>query len=274
MTGNSQRWESSPRTATRIPNIGAPSDPWIYWFGAAPASARCILLCLPCAGGSASMYANWATALPADISLAAVRLPGREARLREPAFERMEDFVAAFLPTLARIAQRPYALFGHSMGALMAYALMRALPAEATPPHHLFLSAHRPPHLDLGRAAIAEQPEAAFLKAVQGMGGLPEEVTRHSELLELILPTMRADFRLCENYPRGELAPHLPRLEMPVTLFGGGDDPTATPEALQCWSELCDDLRATRIFPGSHFYLRSQREALLGAIAAALAEIP
>ncbi|GAB6040931.1 thioesterase II family protein [Endothiovibrio diazotrophicus] len=258
--------------APRATAVRGGEDPWLYRFGAAPEAARCTLVCLPCAGCSSAMYASWAAELPADVGIAAARLPGREARLAEPPFKRMEAFVEAFLPTLRQLARRPYALFGHSMGALMAYALVTALPEAVPPPRHLFLSAHRPPQLDLGREPIAEKPQEAFLAAVQAMGGLPEEVSRHPELLELIVPPMRADFRLCETYPRGPDSGPSP-LRVPVTVFGGREDGNATPAAMERWGELCDDLRGVHILPGDHFYLRDHRPALLAAIAAVLREV-
>jgi surfactin synthase thioesterase subunit len=250
------------------------ADPWFYVFGPRPEAARISLLCLPCAGGSPAMYAPWARELPADVSLVAVRLPGRESRLAEPAHQAMDDFVADFLPTLRRLAARPYAIFGHSMGALMAYALMRALPEEVAAPEALFLSGHRPPQLDLGRAPIYDKPKRDFLEAVRAMGGLPDEIWAHQELMDLIEPAMRADFTLCETYPRGPERHGDVRLEVPVHVFGGQEDETATPASLEHWAELCPDLRSLRIRSGGHFYLRPHQSALLADIAAALEPRP
>ncbi len=251
------------RSAAARPRTAA--DPWYYVFGPDPARARLTLICLPCAGGSAAMYAPWAPLLPADLSIAAVRLPGREARLAEPAFDHMDPFVAAFLPTLRRLAQRPYALVGHSMGALMSYALVKAIQSDGTIPlpDAVVLSAHRPPHLDLGRKAIYQDSDADFLDAVTRMGGLPEEVLAHRELLDLVLPTMRADFQLCETYPRGEQIPPHPAVQVPVTVIGAQDDHTATPESLRRWADLCPHLRDVHIFPGDHFYLRPHQTAVV-----------
>lgn len=249
-------------------------DRWYYAFGPPPDRARMTLICLPCAGGGPAMYAPWAADLPGDVSLVAVRLPGREARIGEPAHATMEAFVVDFLPTLRRLAARPYALFGHSMGALMAYALMRDLPQDVPLPEALLLSAHRPPHLDLGRPPLAGKPKPEFLAAVRAMGGIPDEVWAYTELLDLLEPTMRADFALCETYPRGPAAHAGSRLAMPVHVFGGREDETATPDSLERWADLCGDLRAITVRSGGHFYLRDHRPALLAEIAEALRPAP
>lgn len=246
------------------------AERWFYVFGAPLERARVALVCLPCAGGSAAMYRQWSDGLPADVSLVTIRLPGREARLDEPAHLDMAGFVRDLLPVLQGLAGRPYALFGHSMGALMAYELMRRWPADTRPPVAVFLSAHRPPHLDLGRPPIYDHPKQAFLKAVREMGGLPDEVWSHPEFLDLVEPTMRADFTLCETFPRGPEVHRDVRLDMPVLVFGGRQDRTAEPSALERWTDLCADHRGLTIWPGGHFYLREHRVDLLDRIAKTL----
>lgn len=246
------------------------AERWFYVFGTPLERARIALICLPCAGGSAAMYRQWSDGLPTDVSLVTIRLPGREARLDEPAHRDMEACVRDLLPVLQALAARPYALFGHSMGALMAYALMRQRPAHCRPPEMVFLSAHRPPHLDLGRPPIYAHPKPAFLQAVREMGGLPDEVWSHPELLDLLEPTMRADFTVCETFTRGTEAHRHVRLDMPVLVFGGRQDRTAEPSALERWADLCTDHRGMTIWPGGHFYLREHRADLLDRIASAL----
>lgn len=228
------------------------------------------LICLPCAGGTPAMYASWAAGLPPDVAVLAARLPGREARIAEGAHTNMEAFLADFVPQLARVARRPYGLFGHSMGALMSYAILKSLPQTIEPPRAAFLSAHRPPHLSLGRDPIYDHPKERFLESVKAMGGIPEEVWAHQDLLDLIEPTMRADFTLCETYPRGS-EHHVPNtLNVPIHVFAGTQDQTASPDAMKKWGDLCAGDFNFTVMEGGHFYLRPQQSALLKAIGDAL----
>lgn len=253
-----------------LPIRPARSEPWFFTFGPPPETAQVTLVCLPCAGGSAAMYRGWAQSLPDGVALMTVRLPGRESRLDEPAHTAMDRFVTDFVPILRRVARHRYALFGHSMGALMIYALLRHRPADVPLPDAVFLSAHRPPHLDLGRPPIHGLPKAGFLDAVRAMGGLPDEVWTHSELLNLLEPTMRADFALCETYPRGLEAHQDTPIAPPAYVFGGNHDESATPDALKQWADLCGDFRGLHLHEGGHFYLRAHETALLAQVFGAL----
>lgn len=215
------------------------------------------------------MYAPFARALPGPTGILAARLPGREARLSEPPYDTMDAFIDAFMPVVSALAQRPYALFGHSMGALMAYALVAALPEGVPKPQHLFLSAHRPPNLDLGREPFRDLPTDVFLQRVRAMGGIPDAAWNERELLDLVTPALRADFALCESFARGDVPGRMP-IDVPITAFGGVDDGNASPEALEHWSHLTTDWRGCHIFAGGHFYIREHASPVLQIVARTL----
>lgn len=225
------------------------------------------LFCLPFAGGGASAYRGWGQALP-TVELYPVRLPGREARLGEPAFAVMRDLVESLADEIAPFDDKPFALFGHSMGALVSFELARALRRRgARPPAMLFLSAHRAPHLPLRRLPLAGMNDAEFLEALRRFGGTPPEVFAHQELLDIVLPTLRADFTLCDGYRHVPEAP----LDCPFILYAGRQDSEVSPAEVEAWGEHTTQGARLRLFPGDHFFLHSNRDLLLRAMASVLA---
>ena len=237
-------------------------SPWIVRPRPRP-DARVRLFCFPFAGGSSFTYRAWADALPPSIEVAAVRLPGRESRRAEASFRRVGPLVQALATVLAPWTDRPFAFFGHSMGALVAYELARTLP---TPPVHLYVSGRRAPdHPDL-RAPIHALPDAAFVAELRHLNGTPEDVLRHAELLQLVLPVLRADFELCETHVH---APG-PPLPCPLTAMGGIADARVPAATLDAWRAQTSSTFARRLFPGDHFYLEAGRPAVLAAIVESL----
>jgi len=221
------------------------------------------LFCLPYAGGGAGVFRAWSPILAPDIELVAVQLPGREGRLREPSFASIEEIVAAVLPLVVRASDLPYALFGHSMGALIAYALTVALEREGQrAPAHLFLSARRPPDEPDPESPLHGLPEAQFLDVIQTRyGAIPEAVLQEPDLLALLLPTLRADIGAIERFPLSSQ-----RVRCPVHVFGGARDRHPAPAQLAGWQRVAEQPVRVRLFEGDHFYLAAQREALVADI--------
>ncbi|WP_413206146.1 thioesterase II family protein [Rhodospirillum sp. A1_3_36] len=225
------------------------------------------LFCLPFAGGGASVFRGWGQSL-SSVELCPIQLPGRENRLSEPSFTTMGDLVERLAEEIMPFTDKPFALFGHSMGALVSFELTRALRRRSAPlPTMLFLSAMRAAHLPLHREPLHGLDDAAFLAAVKRFGGTPSDVFQHPELIELILPTLRADLRLCDGY---RFEPDAP-LDCPFILYAGRQDGEATPTDVEPWRQHTTRGARLRIFPGDHFFLRSDRDLLMRAMASALA---
>ncbi|MBZ5569138.1 MAG: alpha/beta fold hydrolase [Acidobacteriia bacterium] len=237
--------------------------PWLLRFRPNP-SAALQLFCFPYAGVGASAYFSWAHELAPSIELLAVQLPGREDRIREKPFNRLSDIVPLAAQAIRPLVRGPYAFFGHSMGALIAFEVTRYLRAEAFPgPAQLFVSARRAPPRPERLARIHHLPEAEFLAALRRRwNGIPPAVLREPELLQLVLPSLRADMAVIETYTytNGE------RLDSPISVFGAENDKGVDRDDLQAWGELTNGFFRLRMFPGDHFFIRSQYRKVARAV--------
>jgi surfactin synthase thioesterase subunit len=246
------------------------STPWLVRFAPRPAAAL-RLFCFSYAGGGAAVYRPWALNLPDSVEVLAVQLPGREGRLREPTLRRMPDLLEALLPALLPQFDRPFAFWGHSMGALVAYEAAHSLRGQGGPqPARLLLSARRPPQVPDRDASMQALDDAAFVAEIQRRyNGIPAEVTQYPELLELLLPALRADMALIETHQQTTAARPHPRFEGPISVFGGADDARAPRHELEAWQAHTGEPVVLRQFAGGHFYFNdaSVRGALLSAVA-------
>lgn len=235
--------------------------------------ASTLLFCLPYAGGSAMrVYGRWQRELPEQIEVVPVELAGRGARIAETPLTDVPAITADVLGTLLDRIDRPYAIFGHSLGALVAYELTRRLEhLHGRPATHLFVSGHRAPQLPRPPGQYDYRlPDAAFRERLRELAGTPEEVLVHEELLDLVIPILRADFEAADTY---RWRPG-PRISCPLTVYGGADDPEAPPDTLADWSALTSDRCEVRVLPGRHFFLDDDPAALLKGIAADLEPAP
>jgi surfactin synthase thioesterase subunit len=208
--------------------------------------------------------------MPADVEVSAVVLPGRESRLREPPLRSMTELVDALVPALAPHLDRPFAFFGHSFGALVAFEVARALPARrARSVSRLMVSGRRAPHLPDPDPPIHQLPDDTFVAEIdRRYGGLPAELKQDRELLELFLPGLRADIMVLETYRPAPGA----QLDCPITAFGGDADLRAPRHQLEAWQQYTVWPLTLRQFPGGHFFLTDPRTRgeLIGAVAAEL----
>ena len=175
-------------------------DPWLIRPEVKPA-ARLRLFCFTYAGGGASIYRPWTRELPPELELCAVQLPGRENRLLEPAYTEMPALVEQLGTVLAPYLDRPFAFFGHSMGALVAFEMARTVRRRyGRSALHLFVSGHAAPRIARRRPPVYQLPDAAFVDAIRELNGTPEEVLENADLMALVLPALRADLTVCETY--------------------------------------------------------------------------
>lgn len=225
-----------------------------------PPNASLRLVCFPYAGAGASVFRNWTALLPADTELWAIQLPGRESRFIEPPVDRMEPIVKSVASEFLQLPEKPFAFFGHSMGALIAFETVRLLREQRTClPVCLFVSGNRPPQSQEMAPRTYDLPEKEFLEAIQRMNGTPPEILNDPELMELLLPVMRADLAVCQTYRYVAAQP----LACLIVAFGGQDDPDAPPELLAAWAEQTEREFRPVILPGGHFYLQTSEARFL-----------
>ena len=226
------------------------------------------LFCLPFAGGGASTYRLWPSQLPGVVEVCPVQLPGREERYREPAFTSLIGLSRAVAREMTPFLDRPFALFGHSMGALLAFEIARALRhSRAASPAALLLAAYPEPDASSARAPIHHLPDAAFIAEMRRLQGTSEAVLDNQELMAFVLPILRADFRACDTY---RYTPE-PPIDCPIVAYGGRDDQEVSLRDLDQWRVHTTASFERRLFDGNHFFIQSQRELLLADIGSRLA---
>jgi medium-chain acyl-[acyl-carrier-protein] hydrolase len=227
--------------------------------GAADAVA---LICVPYAGGSTAIFRSWPKTLP-SVDFYALGLPGRGARLADPPFTALEPLVASAVEALQPLAPRPFALFGHSMGGLIAFETARRLRRKnAAAPVHLFVSGFRAPHLSDPRPPLFDLPRPEFLDELRRLNAAVFDPTDHLELIDLMIPTLRADFRLVQTYVYNSG----PMLTCPITAFGGSHDSEVSDWQLREWRQHTSAAFMTKVLPGGHFFLQTAGQALLEEI--------
>jgi surfactin synthase thioesterase subunit len=245
----------------------SPKHPWLTCFRPRPAARR-RLVCFGPAGGGPSFYRRWPDLLPTDVELLAVQLPGREARLAEPAAHSVESSAGIVAQALAEAGPRPTILFGHSMGALIAYETAHRLRGQrGAADVALVVSGREAPDRRMTDTGFMDLTDEAFLRYVaQRYGGIPIEVMQEPELRELIVPALRADFTAVMAYREIQHPP----LDLPLVVLTGADDRQTTPETLQGWQARSSLPVRTRTFPGGHFYLVDHLEQVLSETLKAL----
>jgi medium-chain acyl-[acyl-carrier-protein] hydrolase len=238
-------------------------NPWVYTRLPRPeASQR--LFCFPYAGGGALIFHSWPDALPPTIEVCVIQLPGRGARLLEKPYRRMDSLVSALAGALAPMLDKPFALFGHSMGAWIGFELARRLrKAHRVEPLHLFVSGSGAPHLPQRDMPLHDLPDEEFFRALRRLNGTPKEVLENEELMRLVTPTLRADFAICENYSYVRR----PLLSCPITAFGGTQDRKLKQSDIVAWREETNGAFHTQMFPGDHFFIHTAVQPLLARLA-------
>jgi medium-chain acyl-[acyl-carrier-protein] hydrolase len=221
------------------------------------------LVCFPHAGAGAAVYRPWIPLLPADVELWAVELPGRATRIAEPARADLPALADELASAVTGEVPGPFAFFGHSMGALLAFEVGRRLARDGgAQPRHLVVAGARAPQLLRNRPLIASLPDAELVRViVERYGGIPEPLLRQPELMSLFLPTLRADLRALEDYAYAYAA--APPLTVPIAALAGADDDNAPAADMACWEEQTSGGFALHTFEGGHFFVHAHRGAVV-----------
>lgn len=243
---------------------------WLVCLADAAEKRRVRLYCFPYSGGNAAAFVPWQREIDPAIELCAVQLPGRGARFRESPCTSFKALIHALGDALLerqRQAPLPYAFFGHSLGALIAFELARHTHRQGLAmPAHLIVSACNAPPLKEKPVKLHELPDEQLIEKLREYNGTPHEVLAHGELMRLLLPVVRADFALGADYLYEEEVP----LSVPLTSFSGQADPHAPPVAMREWQRhSVGDYRA-HVFRGDHFFINAERPQVFAALAATL----
>jgi surfactin synthase thioesterase subunit len=235
------------------------SNKWFLFPRPNPAAAV-RLFCFHYAGGSAQVFHDWPGCLPQSVEVGAIQLPGRSHRLDEPHIRRLAPLSRVVAQELLPYLDKPFVFFGHSLGALLCFETARSLRREnRRQPAHLFVSATEAPHRRSIEESLSVLPKGALVKKLREFNGTPVELLQNDELLDLMLPMIRADFELNESY---EYNPESP-LECPITIYGGIDDHEVEAERLAAWGEMTVGACEIRMFSGDHFYINSSQAIFL-----------
>ncbi|AZQ37407.1 thioesterase [Streptomyces cyaneochromogenes] len=240
------------------------------WFrGVSEPGAKVRLLCFPHAGGAAGSFHDWAMLTPPEIEVVSVQYPGRQDRLGDPCPTTMEELADAITTALLHEPADglPLAFFGHSMGSSVAYEVARRL--EDVPGRtltRLIVSGRPRPRLPQELAPRPAPADSEILDYVRWLDPEGAALYDHPELRPVIMPALRADFRILAAYRPAQLH----RLGIPVTACGGDRDPVCPVETLSSWSDVTTQGLDVRAFPGNHFYLNARKEELLGFLTSRL----
>lgn len=221
------------------------------------------LFCIPYAGGNAAIYQHWHRGLPQDVEVFALQLPGRGNRLLEEPITDLEELTDSIIASIEPYLDKPYALFGHSMGAMISYEVACKLEERKLGElSHLFVSAFRAAHLPRRNTRRYMLSDAELKEELRRLNGTPEMLLQNDELMELFLPVIRADMQLCDTY---EYRPKAP-LSCGMTAFGGEADSGVKLDDIAAWKELTAGPFTFCVFPGDHFFVHSDEQMVLQAV--------
>ena len=241
---------------------GAAAAPWIA-FGKPNAKARLRLFCLPYAGTGAAIFRSWPDGLPADVEVCPVQYPGRGTRPLETPFTAISPLVRALAEGVLPLLDKPFAFFGHSLGALVTFEFTRHLRKQSgAQPVRLFISATRAPQIPLRNRPIHALPEGEFLAELRRLNGIPAKLLEDAEFMRFMIPVLRADFAVYETYAYATEPP----LDCPISSFGGLQDPRVSQGDLESWRDQTSAACSLRMFPGDHFFLNAIQPLLLHAV--------
>lgn len=248
-----------PRQLPADPTVGKSLASWVRARRYTGSGHEVRLLCFPYAGASAQIFRHWRQWLAPRVELIPIELPGRGFQVGQSVVERMEELIDALANAIDPLLDLPLALFGHDIGALVAFELSRRLQATSRPPPmHLFVSAQRAPQLVAAVPRIHHLPSAQFIAAVRALSGAPATDLVDEELGDLLLPALRGDLKLSEDY---DYRPG-PLLDSPITVFAGVEDQSIGRHELEPWRLLTRKRCVLRWVAGSHCFIHEHQRLL------------
>jgi medium-chain acyl-[acyl-carrier-protein] hydrolase len=223
------------------------------------------LIYFPNAGAGVSPCFRWTRHLPNTVELIGVRSPGRESRARERPLTSMEEIARLATRALAPYTDKPFAILGYSMGALVGYEVARQLKSDyGVAPYRFMAACSRAPHVPRRLATLSRLGDEQLLQELDRHGGMPPEIKASADTMKMILPIIRADFAAVETYQAGETTP----LDVPIDAVGGSSDPIVTRDELLAWQAQTSNEFSLRIFDGGHFLIREHWTELLDMLVA------
>jgi len=246
------------------------SSDFNHWFVAPRANpeVETRLFLFPYAGGGPAVFNKWISEIPDNIEAWIAHYPGRGSRHQETPIKDIKVLAERFVQAIQALLDKPFAFFGHSMGGLVAFELTRQLRQRNCPqPQILFISACRAPHLPDPNPPIHKHPDPDFMKSLQELNGIPSELLHQPEVMQLLLPILRADFEAAESY---KFDPGESRLHVPILAFAGLDDRRVSQERVEGWALHTEAGFKPQYFSGDHFFINTCRAAVIASITAEL----
>lgn len=230
-------------------------------------SATARLFILPYAGGAPSSFNKWIAEFPNTIEVSIVHYPGRGSRFNEPPIKELSVLVEEITNAIQPELDKPFFFFGHSLGAVLAFELACRLNPQ---PQILFVSACGAPHIPNPNRPIHVLSDSEFIKSLQELNGLPADVASNAELMELLIPALRADFEAIESY---RYTSNIYQLECPIIAFGGSDDSHVDRSRLESWNRHTNGSFKSQYFSGDHFFINTARQSVIASMTAEITSL-
>lgn len=217
------------------------------------------LFCFPYAGGAVHTYTDWVGKLGNSVEVVLVQPPGRGSRMMETAHDCMDDVIAELIQESSFITQVPYVLFGHSLGSRIAFELSCALHSRGErQPEYFIASGSRAPHLAVDEKKTYMLPESEFIQELEKLNGTPKEVLDNVELMQLLTPLLRADFKIAETYRATKMP-----MPYPILTLHGKDDTEITYDQLKAWGDLTHMNHSIEELSGDHFFINTHSQSVI-----------
>lgn len=220
-----------------------------------------VMVCFPFAGGGASSYNSWRKELEGAINVCPVQLPGREDRIMEEPYKDIEKLVYDITEELNGFRDKQLYLFGHSMGAKIAYEVAKKLEGNGRKVKLLIVSGSRVPHIP-EQNPIYNLQDSEFIVALKRFGGMPKKILENRELLKFFLPMLRADFEMDEIY----YTKNAVKLKCPILAIGGSLDKEANEDEISAWKQYASSKFEYKMFEGGHFFIKQHEKEVLDAV--------